>query len=254
MRIHVAAAVAFALAIVLSAVGASGQRPAPVVLISIDGMRWDYCDLHPDETPTLRKMKREGASARGLIPMFPSNTFPNHYTIVTGLYPAHHGILNNQMFDPGDGAKFTFVKNPVADFLAGAPNGLDQNEADDADNIQYTGGTIETNSAFVRISQIQGNSAATMRITALDIADSPQGRDLISAAGSPVAITAIRVFNASGQPVAPRFATHGAALLLLCHRARRWRHAGRSQGPAHGVRAAAGPGHGDVAGGAARGL
>jgi hypothetical protein len=51
------------------------------------------------------------------------------------------------MFDAGEGAYFTFVKNPVANFLAGAPSGLDQGEADDADNIQYTGGTIEVNSA-----------------------------------------------------------------------------------------------------------
>src|SRR5207249_1801816 len=49
--------------------------------------------------------------------------------------------VNNQMFDPGDGAYFTYVKSPNPDFLAGAPNGLDQGEADNADNIQYTGGT-----------------------------------------------------------------------------------------------------------------
>jgi predicted AlkP superfamily pyrophosphatase or phosphodiesterase len=81
---------------------------APVLLISLDGFRWDYCDLHPDETPNLRRLKSEGASARGLIPVFPSNTFPNHYSIATGLRPAHHGIINNNFFDPTVGRFFHY--------------------------------------------------------------------------------------------------------------------------------------------------
>ncbi len=88
----------------LAARGAS----TPLILVSLDGLRWDYCDLHPDETPNLRRLKREGVTARGLVPVFPSNTFPNHYTIVTGLYPAHHGIINNHMFDPRTGEFFHY--------------------------------------------------------------------------------------------------------------------------------------------------
>jgi predicted AlkP superfamily pyrophosphatase or phosphodiesterase len=71
----------------------------PLLLISMDGFRWDYCALHPEQTPNLRQLAREGISARGLIPVFPSNTFPNHYSIVTGLYPSHHGIINNHLYD-----------------------------------------------------------------------------------------------------------------------------------------------------------
>ena len=74
--------------------------PPPLILISMDGFRWDYIALHPAETPHLQQLIREGSSARALIPVYPSNTFPNHYSIVTGLYPAHHGIINNEMFDP----------------------------------------------------------------------------------------------------------------------------------------------------------
>ena len=74
--------------------------PPPLILISMDGFRWDYVALHPAETPHLQQLIREGSSARALIPVYPSNTFPNHYSIVTGLYPAHHGIINNEMFDP----------------------------------------------------------------------------------------------------------------------------------------------------------
>ncbi len=82
------------------ATGAGDGAPPPLILVSMDGFRWDYCEKYPAETPNLRQLRQEGCSARELIPVFPSNTFPNHYAIVTGLYPAHHGIINNEMFDP----------------------------------------------------------------------------------------------------------------------------------------------------------
>jgi len=86
----------------------AASETAPLILISLDGFRWDYCELFPQQSPTLRRLKREGVTARGLVPVFPSNTFPNHYTIVTGLYPAHHGIVNNDFFDPVLGEFFHF--------------------------------------------------------------------------------------------------------------------------------------------------
>ncbi|MCL6698608.1 DUF5801 domain-containing protein [Sphingomonas sp. NSE70-1] len=110
--------------------------------------------------------------------------------------------IDNQMFDPGDGAFFTFVKNPVTNFLAGAPGGLDQNEADLAGNMQYTGGTLESDGGFVQISQIQGNSLATMTIAAYNIDGSPQGAALIAESGQAedlIALDRIVVKNAAGQ-------------------------------------------------------
>ena len=74
-----------------------GTLPAALLLISIDGFRWDYLDRHP--APALRRLAAEGVAARSLIPVFPSKTFPNHYTIVTGLYPERHGIVDNTMAD-----------------------------------------------------------------------------------------------------------------------------------------------------------
>jgi predicted AlkP superfamily pyrophosphatase or phosphodiesterase len=68
---------------------------AILVLISIDGFRWDYLDRF--KPPTLIRLGAEGVRADGLIPEFPSKTFPNHYTIVTGLRIAHHGIISNNM-------------------------------------------------------------------------------------------------------------------------------------------------------------
>ncbi len=86
----------------------------PLILVSLDGFRWDYCEKYPDESPTLRTLKHEGVSSRGLIPAFPSNTFPNHYTIVTGLYPAKHGIVNNDFSDPASGLIFRYNNPTVA--------------------------------------------------------------------------------------------------------------------------------------------
>lgn len=106
-------ACAFALAaFCLLAAGCATSRvaspPPPLLLISMDAFRWDYCALYPAETPHLRELMREGVSARALIPVYPTNTFPNHYSIVTGLYPAHHGIINNHMFDPALGLFFNY--------------------------------------------------------------------------------------------------------------------------------------------------
>ena len=89
-------------------VAARAADMPPLVLISLDGFRWDYCALHPAETPHLRRLAQDGVAARGLIPVYPTNTFPNHYAIVTGLYPSHHGIINNVMFDPGFGEYFRY--------------------------------------------------------------------------------------------------------------------------------------------------
>jgi predicted AlkP superfamily pyrophosphatase or phosphodiesterase len=82
-----------------------------VILISIDGWRWDY--LQRWQTPTLVALAARGVRAEGLVPVFPSKTFPNHYTIVTGLYPNRHGIISNNMFDPALPGRFTLANRQV---------------------------------------------------------------------------------------------------------------------------------------------
>jgi len=79
--------------------------PPTVILISFDGWRWDYDTKAP--APNLRRLVARGVRAENLIPSFPSKTFPNHYTIVTGLYPGHHGIVANAIHDPQTGRTFT---------------------------------------------------------------------------------------------------------------------------------------------------
>ena len=88
----------------LTALLRGADASSPLILISLDGFRHDYCELYAAESPTLREMRAAGASARGLRPVFPSNTFPGHYSIVTGLHPARHGIVNNDFFDAERGA------------------------------------------------------------------------------------------------------------------------------------------------------
>jgi predicted AlkP superfamily pyrophosphatase or phosphodiesterase len=87
-------------------------RDRLVILISIDGFRWDYLDKFKTNAPHLNQLASEGVRAQRLISAFPSLTFPNHYTIVTGLYPEHHGIVNNHIYDPNFKAEFAIANNP----------------------------------------------------------------------------------------------------------------------------------------------
>lgn len=83
-----------------------------VVLISIDGFKPGY--LRRGNSPTLDAIASNGALADGLLSSFPSVTFPNHYTLVTGLFPDHHGIVNNTMFDPAiPGPPFSLTARDV---------------------------------------------------------------------------------------------------------------------------------------------
>jgi predicted AlkP superfamily pyrophosphatase or phosphodiesterase len=102
--------------VALAALAMSASRLAPgrsqpatatpiLILISFDGWRSDYIDREP--APNLRALAARGARAERLIPSFPPLTFPNHYTIVTGLYPEHHGIVANRMRDPAVSDRFT---------------------------------------------------------------------------------------------------------------------------------------------------
>lgn len=76
-----------------------------VILISLDGFRPDY--LHRYRPANLNSLAADGVRARWMIPSFPSKTFPNHYTIATGLYPQNHGIVENNIYDPVFKAVFT---------------------------------------------------------------------------------------------------------------------------------------------------
>ena len=75
-----------------------GKDTPYVVMVSLDAFRWDYDSIY--KTPVLDDIARNGVKAERLIPSFPTKTFPNHYTIATGLYPDHHGLVNNSFYAP----------------------------------------------------------------------------------------------------------------------------------------------------------
>jgi len=77
-----------------------------LVLVSLDGFRWDYA--RRDNATHLLGLARQGVWApNGMYPSYPSLTFPNHFTIVTGLYPEHNGIVANKFFDPARRASYS---------------------------------------------------------------------------------------------------------------------------------------------------
>ncbi|MBL0735449.1 alkaline phosphatase family protein [Flavobacterium sp. GN10] len=92
-----------------------------VVLVSMDGFRWDYGKMY--NLPNLKQIEKEGVHAKSMKPSYPSKTFPNHYSIVTGLYPDHHGIINNVFYDASLNQSFSLSSNAKNDsrFYGGNP-------------------------------------------------------------------------------------------------------------------------------------
>jgi len=77
-----------------------------LLLVSIDGFRWDYLDQY--DTPAMNALAARGIRAQALLPVFPTLTFPNHYSTATGLYPQNHGIVANVFPDPERGELYVY--------------------------------------------------------------------------------------------------------------------------------------------------
>lgn len=91
---------------------AAAQKAHYVVLVSLDGFRWDYAKH--DGAVNLLALGRKGVWApQGMMPSYPSLTFPNHFTIVTGLYPEHHGLVANTFYDETKHARFAIADPKV---------------------------------------------------------------------------------------------------------------------------------------------
>ncbi len=76
---------------------------APVLMISIDGLKPEYitqADAHGMKLPFLRTLVANGTYADGVVGIWPTNTYPSHTTLITGVWPAQHGVYNNMVFDP----------------------------------------------------------------------------------------------------------------------------------------------------------
>src|SRR5579862_6682706 len=102
---------------------AAQQAKPYVLLVSLDGFRWDYAQKYGAKN--LLAIAAHGASApQGMIPSYPSVTFPNHLSIVTGLYPEHHGIVANVFYDSAMKDRYAYNdphKNIEGKWYGGVP-------------------------------------------------------------------------------------------------------------------------------------
>jgi len=107
--------VKYVLALLLAAAAAQTVQSASVLMISVDGMKPEYvlqADEHGLKIPFLRSMVEGGTYAEGVTGVWPTVTYPSHTTLLTGVTPAEHGILNNVQFDPRrtfDGAWYWYA-------------------------------------------------------------------------------------------------------------------------------------------------
>lgn len=113
------------------------------VIVSLDGFRWDYTKMY--STPFFDEMAREGVQAV-MFPSFPSKTFPNHYTLATGLYPDHHGIVANSFWAEDKGKMYSMSDSDTRNdpsFYGGEPIWITaQRQGIKTGNIYWVGSDI----------------------------------------------------------------------------------------------------------------
>ena len=118
--VFVTLAVLVAAAVVVPAAGQAGSggvnraehRDKPyVILVSLDGFKPEYLDRW--DLPNFKRALARGARARWMQPVFPSLTFPNHYSLVTGVHPQKHGIVGNRFWDPEQRQQYIYTDNAI---------------------------------------------------------------------------------------------------------------------------------------------
>jgi predicted AlkP superfamily pyrophosphatase or phosphodiesterase len=121
MRKQTAHLLSFTFLLLTTFLHSQANKNAYVVLVSMDGFRWDYEKQF--NLPNLKQIAKQGVHAKSMRPSYPSKTFPNHYSIVTGLYPDHHGIINNVFYDTAMNESFSLSTNAKNDsrFYGGNP-------------------------------------------------------------------------------------------------------------------------------------
>ena len=87
------------------------EKKPYVIMISADGFRYDLADKY--QAANLIRLRDEGVQAEYMQSSYPSLTFPNHYSLVTGMYPAHHGLVDNRYYDPSRAAYY-FMRDKKA--------------------------------------------------------------------------------------------------------------------------------------------
>jgi predicted AlkP superfamily pyrophosphatase or phosphodiesterase len=102
--------------------GSHQEQEPYVIFISADGFRHDLADKY--QAAHLLALRASGVAAQSMTPSYPSVTFPNHYSLATGLYPSHHGLVDNAFFDPAKGRGYTIRDRTAVEdssFYGGTP-------------------------------------------------------------------------------------------------------------------------------------
>ena len=124
MKNHLLLFLTLSIAFIFSCQNISEPKKPYVVILSLDGFRWDYPAYM--NTPVLDSLQKAGVKALSLKASYPTKTFPNHYTIATGLYPDNHGLVANKFFAPDLNKLYKISdRNAVTDgsFYGGEPSG-----------------------------------------------------------------------------------------------------------------------------------
>jgi predicted AlkP superfamily pyrophosphatase or phosphodiesterase len=88
--------------------GTHAYRPT-TLLVSLDGFRPTYLTSHPHLLSNILSLTSQGMRAESMRPVFPTLTFPNHWAMMTGLYPSSSGIIANDFWDPQEGKEFVYT-------------------------------------------------------------------------------------------------------------------------------------------------
>jgi predicted AlkP superfamily pyrophosphatase or phosphodiesterase len=87
---------------------ASGQEQRQLLMVSFDGFRNDYVERW--DLPNFKRLLADGSRAEALLPVYPSKTFPNHYSLVTGMYPGNHGLVDNSFYNRSTGTDYAISR------------------------------------------------------------------------------------------------------------------------------------------------
>ena len=109
----------------------TSTQPQRLLLISLDGFRHDFLDIH--SAPTLTKLASDGVKAKSLTASYVTKTFPNHHTLATGLYEETHGIIANRMYDSEFNEGFNHCSTPACGKWYGGEPIWNSNELNNGD-------------------------------------------------------------------------------------------------------------------------
>lgn len=130
-----------------------------LIMLSLDGFRWNYPAYM--NTPTLDSLQKAGVKAQSLKASFPTKTFPNHYTIATGLYPDNHGIVLNSFYADDLGKRTAFLTRNLLlmiVFMAASRSGLQQKNKD-LSQLRFFG--LALRHPQMELCQLTGNPTIT---------------------------------------------------------------------------------------------